>query len=326
MTNEYPLDLLDAVDALGPEEPIDWLVDDFIELGSVVIFSGAGGTGKTYAAIDLAVCVAIENHWLDFTVHKTKVLIIDEQSGKKRLKRRLGRVLRGHLVDKSPLQRGDIQYTCLSLVDLRDDYEYLGLSKQIKDIQGVGLVIIDALIDISRGAEENSATEMQPVLQHLRIVAEDTGAAILVIHHTNKLKKSRGSTVINDCVDLAILVDKNKSSSIIEFETDKVRDIAEMKFAAVLNYNDVGQTWLSPTDSQKREQKLTDSQQWVMDYLQAHGASKVADITQDPGSWSTPSTAKKAIAQLVRMGLIYRVNPDALLGTDAIYDIVRSKP
>ncbi len=67
--------------------------------------------------------------------------------------------------------------------------------RAIRDVDAK-LVIIDALADVMAGGDENSVKDTQPVFMQLRKIAEETGAAILVIHHVNKMGDYRGSTAI----------------------------------------------------------------------------------------------------------------------------------
>ncbi len=88
-----------ATDALEPQPPIDWIIESLFSAGSVSAIYGEGGSKKTYAMLDAAVCVAIGAQWLDLATSKSAVLIVDEESGRRRLSRRLGDVLRGHMAD-----------------------------------------------------------------------------------------------------------------------------------------------------------------------------------------------------------------------------------
>lgn len=309
----------DALEALDFDEPIDWLVEGLVGFGDVVTVAGAGGTGKTYAMVDLAVAIAVQNNWLDFPVRKTKVLIIDEESGRKRLMRRLGRVIRGHFAEDL-IKKGDITCISLPILNLRDPAEAILLTAKIQEL-GAGLVVIDALIDIAGGADENKSQEMHQIFQRLRKIADDTGATIIVIHHTNKAGDVRGSTAIKGACDLILLVEKKESSPNMDFETVKARDIEPLKFAAVMNFSE-GMTWMTGSATRQREQQLTRPQRWVINYLKDHGPSTRNAITGEPETCSTRA-ASDAIYQLAERKIIYRTNPEIMTGRgiEAIYDL-----
>lgn len=308
----------DALDALGFDEPENWLVEGLAPLPSVISLVGAPGTGKSYTGLDLSVCAALGEDWLDFKTQKVKVLLIDEESGTKRLKRRLARVIRGHFAENG-LQRGDITCASLSLLNLNDAKEAILLQAKIEEV-GAKLVVIDALIDVSGGANENAAEQMHPIFQRLRKIADETECCFIVLHHSNKIGGVRGSIAIPGACDLVLLVEKNNGSNKIVFNADKARDIGEPKFAARLNFSP-DQTWLTPDEVEEKAKALKPSEAYVIQYLTEHGATPLSQIA-GAADVCEPETAKKAVYSLVAKDMVYRTNPDEFgRGTEAIYAI-----
>lgn len=78
--------------AFEPLEPLQYLVERIIPQGSLVILYGQPGCGKTWALFALCICVAAGINFGNFTTTQTPVLIIDEESGHRRIKERLKRV------------------------------------------------------------------------------------------------------------------------------------------------------------------------------------------------------------------------------------------
>ena len=66
-------------------------------------------------------------------------------------------------------------------------------------------MILDVLADLMTG-DENSKQDTQPVFNALRRISEQSGAAIIVIHHANKMGGHRGSSVIKDAPDILLQV------------------------------------------------------------------------------------------------------------------------
>lgn len=163
--------------------------------------------------------------WFNFKTRKTTVLIIDEESGERRLSERLEQGARGELCDETT----DIQYVCLANFKLDDPTDSALLQMEIQN-RGAGLVIIDALTDILDG-DENSKKDTQPVFSALRKIADITNAAIVIIHHSNKMGGYRGSSAIAGAVDLMIEVKSEEGSRFITFRTTKERDIERTSWA-----------------------------------------------------------------------------------------------
>jgi hypothetical protein len=94
---------------------------------------------------------------------------------------------------------------------------------------GAKLVIIDPLVSyLSKNISANNDQEMRRVLGSLRTVAEDTGAAIIVVRHLNKkgelpaLYRGGGSIGIVGAARIAFVVAKDPSD-------DEVRVLAGQK-------------------------------------------------------------------------------------------------
>ena len=96
---------------------------------------------------------------------------------------------------------------------------------------GADLIIIDALADLMR-ASENGVASVQDVLFNLRRLADLSRAAVLVLHHTNRRGRFRGSSAINASVDLMLAIDSSPTDSYIEFRALKARFSAPLPFAA----------------------------------------------------------------------------------------------
>lgn len=304
-----------AAYALQPQPPIEYIIDKLISAGSVSLFYGEPGSKKTYALLSMAVCVALGKSWLGFTVTPRKVLIIDEESGERRLTLRLGAAIRGELGNEDI----PIEFVSLAQFKLDSKEDPKELEQLIKDT-GAGLVIIDALTDIMDG-DENSKQDTQPIFTRLRGIAERTNAAIIIIHHSNKSGGYRGSSAIKGSLDLMVKITSEDGSTWIEFKSEKTRDVEALRFSAVATWTE-DQFYLSPGESKITTKAPNKAQAYVMRYLAEHGASSIADIMGGADSCS-PNAARHAVYALVEDGKIYRTNPDDKgRGVEAIYDAI----
>ena len=64
--HEYDYRVLTAMDAMQPQPPVEWLVENLVPKGTLSVFYGEPGSLKTWAMIALSVSVALEIPWLDF--------------------------------------------------------------------------------------------------------------------------------------------------------------------------------------------------------------------------------------------------------------------
>jgi hypothetical protein len=270
----------------------------------------------------MAVCVASGKPWLGFPTKQSNVIIIDEESGPIGLKRRLLKVGMGEDISSDlPIKCFSFQKVNFVTPKKRNDF------KNIIKKHHAGLVLVDALIDVIPGVDENSAEEMNPILKALAEICKETNCAIVIIHHTNKTGDFRGSMVIKSSCDIMVNV-KAQGKTKILFDFMKARDIEGHPFSAEACFEDekfwlsVAQTissinsfsqTVSPVNS------LSQTQQAVFDFLREHGASSTKIITTKVNV-ASEGAVRKAKNELVKKGIVHRTNSGAK-GKQAIYDL-----
>ena len=304
--------LYHASDALKPQAPLDWIVQDILSAGSVSMLVGDAGSGKTYMALDLAVSVARSKPWLGYAVNGGPVLWVDEESGNRRLSLRLGDVLRGH--DAGP--ETPIAYTTLNRFDLWQQGDVFALAAAILRHKA-RLVVFDALMELLPGRDENTVKDVLPGLLALRNIAEATGAALLVIHHANKAGGYRGSSAIKGAVDLLLTVENN-GAGVVTVKSDKARDVDSVKFAALMNFGPDAFN-LSPAIAQASKPVFGKGEKHVLLYLFQHGPASVETIAA-AADICAPGTARNAVYTLAEKGLVARQD-DGARGAAAVYQL-----
>ena len=310
-TKKERYEILTAAHFSEPQPPIDWTVDGLISAGSVNVVFGEPGAGKTWALFDLALSVAMGEPWLGMTTTRGPVLIIDEESGKRRLSRRMGEAMRGHDAG------ADVPIMAVSLAgfDLGKPNDYGEIYNLIKST-GARVVIIDALADIMPGRDENAVKDTAPIFLSLRKIAEDTQAAIIVIHHANKTGGYRGSSAIKGAIDLLLSVEKKNDSNNLTFKTEKARDTTAGAFGATMNFMD-DKFWLTKSEYEKTTAEYNSGCRFVMRYLAAN-TNGTMDAIQGSADGCSENAARKSVYFLVNDGIIERVNPGGK-GSLAIY-------
>ena len=300
-----------AADALAPREPMAYVIERLLTAGSVSLLVGDGGSGKTFALLDMAVCVAIGKDWLDFETNQTPVLVVDEESGRARMAERLSRTLEGHFGDEET----PVFYVSLANTNLYEPDDANMLHLTIKK-HGAGLVIIDALADVMPGGDENAVRDVQPVFIQLRKIADDTNAAIIVIHHSNKAGGFRGSTAMKGAVDLMLLMEAE--DGLLSFRSEKARDIEPITFGARTNHID-SRFYLSSSELKPKPIAVVKSEKHVLQHLEAYGDSDTTEI-MTTAEICSGNAARQAVYRLVDEGLVHRKN-DGGKGKVAIYGL-----
>lgn len=306
-----------AKEAFDPLPPISWVVDSLYSRGSVSLVVGAPGTKKTYALLDCAVAVSTGDLWLGRATTQGTVLVIDEESGNHRLRRRLKEIMRGH---KTGINL-PIAYTTLAAWNLLSSPTDI---QQIDNLFGETqpvLVILDALADVMPGGDENAVKDTHPIFQRLRALAEKYCCAVVVIHHAGKTGGYRGSTAIAGAVDLLLMVESEKGSRVVKFRVEKSRDTEPQDFAGEMIFDEVmGTAHMIGYATEVTPEPVGRAEQYVLNYLGSHnGKADLTDIVNGADVCS-PATARRALYRLAENGKVRRADLNGS-GVKATYEL-----
>jgi len=303
---------------LQPRAPIVWRVQNLIAEGYLSIWFGEPGSKKTWSLLDLAVCLAQGSKWLDFETTQCPVLWVDEEMGENRMLDRLQSAAAGHFADVNTLP---LYYASYARFDFRNKGDTAALHNLILQT-GAGLVVVDALMEVVPGADENSVKDMKPALIDLDEIAKRTGAATVLIHHSNRGGDYRGTSALKGSVDVLLKVESKKDSPNIDFEVEKARDTESIKFSARANFGP-GQFWLSGSDRIESAPRLSKSQEYVIRYLAENGQSGMDDI-KGHADRCTDNAARQAVFSLVSAGLVQRADSGGS-GQKAFFALTKSQ-
>jgi len=303
-----------AAYCLSPRPPIKYLVDKLIAEKSLSVWYGHADAKKTWAAVDLAVCVASGKQWLGMATEPCNVLIVDEESGRERLANRIEATLLGELGqlanESVPINfLSSCNFNLLELpdanIDPRKCFKSTLLLAEWISFFDAKLVIIDSLMKIMAGGDENAVKDTSPVFKNLHWITELTGAAIVVIHHANKLGGYRGSSAIAGAIDNLISVESKQNDGLIKFKTEKMRDGEPFSFAANANWTDEG-FYLETAEPSADIAPLSKSRKFALDFFTEKGDGTLKQLCDYAGELYKHDALKKAVQYLVSMELLER--------------------
>jgi hypothetical protein len=298
--------------------PVTYIVNGIIREGGFICFYGDSGSKKTYSLYSMAVCVASGKPWLGFTTTSKPVLIVDEESGERRLLDRLEECLRGELAGPDT----PVLWNTMSSFRPGDPLDCIELERVINET-GAGMVIIDAFAEIMDG-NENDKKDTQPALNGLKRIAEHTGAAIILIHHSGKNNDYRGSTSIKATVDAMIKVESETGTRSIRFKMEKNRDGEPISWTAIATWKE-GEFYLQSAENETANTSKMEC--FILEYLKENGATPFPKIALEAFSKGLGGEkwARKSVDNLKKNRSIYRTNPQSAgRGTEAIFAILPS--
>jgi RecA-family ATPase len=210
------------MDLFAPVPPVDWVVDNVVVAGEATLLAAPGGAGKSYFALALSLAVAGGQYFLDNTVHAGRVTYVDEEGSPALALQRLQQL------GASAEQRQNLDYLNFAGVDMARKPDDL-----IEDVMRNDsvLVVLDSYSKVARGAEENSNDAMTSIWNEgiLRL-ARMSGAAVLVIHHTNARGGIRGATSIVNSADQVLSMVKQEDRSKIIYPSKPRRRTHRIHF------------------------------------------------------------------------------------------------
>src|SRR5208282_3408038 len=208
-------------------DPIKWLLVGSISLGKVGLVVADGGTGKGFFLLQFGVSIATKRPFLDRLYElgePGKALLIFGEDDDLTLHHRVQGVAQS-LVEFSDqkifLEAVERNLFIMSVCgadarlvenadgNLRETQAYPDLLNLVRSIEGLRLIVLDPLSRFF-GGDENSASDATFFFSLIERLAIETGATVLVSHHSNKSsgtgKESliqhagRGSTAFTDAV------------------------------------------------------------------------------------------------------------------------------
>jgi|GEM_PF-6897667 len=207
---------LDEVKCLPKKQ---WISFGLFERGETVVLAAAGGAGKSQYSLAAAVAVSSgDGRNLGFDVREQGgVLIINAEDKEEDVQKRLSAIEVKHGVPISQLPIFSYDGNNERFVAVERDDKGLRETQALQELTAwcleynPAVVIVDPLAKTHR-AKENDNAEMTFVVDAFNKLARKTGAAVLLIHHTNKPPKadaggregdqnvSRGASAIIDGV------------------------------------------------------------------------------------------------------------------------------
>jgi hypothetical protein len=186
-------------------EPPPFAVDGIYHEGAFIVLVGPSGGGKSFLALDLALCHATGLPWHGRSVQHGPVVYVAAE----------GRAGLGTRIEGWKTWHGWVGpaglHTILEPTLLNDSTELDRLLHTLnilkKKSERPALVIVDTLARNLGDADENSARDMSRFVQGVDTIRRETRAATMVVHHTGlKSGRERGSTALRGAADTTLLL------------------------------------------------------------------------------------------------------------------------
>lgn len=215
--------LYSVSELLAFSEP-EWLIEKLFRVGALVGVYGPSGHGKSFLTLDWALSIARGGDWLGRPVQQGAVVYVAAEGGRS-IRKRVAAWMRKREIQNVPdafFLLEPVQVTELKHLEL--------VAGRIEQLQIRPVVIVlDTLARCFVGGDENSAQEMGGFIGGLEWLKRETGASIIVVHHTGKRTQGieRGSTAFRAATDVMICV--SKKGTLVKVNNNKQKDDEEFR-------------------------------------------------------------------------------------------------
>ena len=207
-----------------PDEAVDYLVEERIARGSVVLLAGKPKAGKSTAARGLALEVARGGSWLGFRCLPRPVWYLALEDKRSEVKR--------HFRTMGATGSEPVRFFFRQPTD-----RLIGQLHALAEREHPGLIVVDTLQRLIRAQNLNDYAEVTTKLTPILTLARETGAAMLLVHHAGKSERGGidsilGSTALAGSVDNVFLLNRRDRyrllSSIQRIGDDLAETVIEM--------------------------------------------------------------------------------------------------
>lgn len=276
--------LIDAGALLDEPDPgpTRWLVEGLVVDQALVAAVGKWKTTKSYALLD--VCISIATGRPAFGVYAIPtpgaVVFVNEESGRTALRRRIDHLCRGRAIAADEI-RGRLHVAANTSMKLDDPDWQAQLIELGRTIQP-RLFVFDPLARMKNAArDENAQTDMAPVIEYLRHLRDETGAAVCFVHHTgHQGERMRGSSDLESAWETRLTWKRDGQSLAVEIESEHREAEAAPTVRYRLQWDGDTRTMRLQADQPETPPTLADR---ILEWLAEHGPATTEDVRQGVG-------------------------------------------
>ena len=265
-----------AVGDLEYREP-EFLIDGLIETDTLGMIFGDPACGKSFVAVDLALCVASGTPFHDRPVKQGSVFFIAGE-GHNGLARRFHAWSkdRGVPLGGVPLFKSE---RAAQFLDAASAAAVAQAVDQMADQFGQpSLIVIDTVARNFGSGDENSTSDMGNFIAAIDdLKARYPGSAVLLVHHSGHADKqrARGAMALKGALDCEFRIEKNEAG--LHIHCTKMKDAEEpptlhFQLTTVELDAKTKSAVLEPIDAPERQTRLTPAQRLGLETYSAAAA------------------------------------------------------
>lgn len=292
--------------------PMEYLIDGIIPKDSLVCLYGAPENGKSFVALDWAMCISEGMPWLGRVPTKRGPVIYIAAEGGRGIQKRVRAWMQYHQKTSLPAM-----YWLLEPLYVREEGVVEAFVEHLIELDVYPhLIVLDTLSRSFGGGEENSSEDMGHFITRITQLSQERRMACLVIHHSNAAKtKARGHTSFEGALDASFVAEATREDNgnivLMTVSPAKMKDDARPEpFYLKPVEGNYGSLVFEETTAPDKPAKgpAEEKPMRVVDMLRVLGAAEDGYTFTE---WRlatniAKSTCNKRISKLLKKGVIYR--------------------
>ena len=210
---------------IEPPKGETWAIDEWIPAKGMVMMFAPSGSGKSFAAIDIAFAIACEDIklWKGQLIPKHGHVVYFAGEGERGMKKRCAALCNELKIDPARVKLHIISKT----VSIDDPNPKAGILRAIANIGRLTIDPVLVIFDTTNRymcGDENKTVDATLYVNSCQRIEEEFDCAVLTVHHTGKSTQdqARGSGVFKASVETELRL--TKDGSVITIEVTKNKD------------------------------------------------------------------------------------------------------
>nr|WP_246506101.1 helicase RepA family protein [Kistimonas asteriae] len=212
--------------AVGFDTRVDWIIKGYLPANTLGVVYGASESFKSFHVLSWAASIATGRQWNGVKCKYSPVLYVAAEGGIGASRR-----AKGWQITYNNDHEVDNLFAVKAPVFIGSPNQVQALINTVNEIEKetgekISTIIIDTLARCFGGADENKAADMNLFVAGCDKVRVETGATILVVHHTGKSAENgaRGSSALRAACDFEYSIDRPEKGMLYVLKCTKVKD------------------------------------------------------------------------------------------------------
>lgn len=270
--------------------PVEWLIPHEVPAGLFTVLCGPSEAGKSFLGIHYAMTIA--------RMHPGRLVVyVAPEGGSGYLKR-----CEAWLAQHGGKQPQNLVFVLRSvpILDAMAVAEFIATIRHHNPV----FVILDTLARCIVGGDENSAKDVGVFVLGCDTIRQETGAAVMVVHHTGKAGGYRGSSALFGAADSWI--DFANDDGFITVSCGKAKDWRPFEPRYLRMVEQAESVVLLPADKVGKQSGLTEGQRKVLETL-------ALDVFQGPGAKQTQIANATGINEKTLYRILSRLKREEMI-------------